>query len=324
MHYSPDYLRGVLKDTWWDTYRDDTAVSPMLSSIMGLGVPSDKRYETYGYPESQPVVKRWDKGKPIPTESGRAVSYRVRNLRWGMSFPYDAQDIDDMVVGNAKAWIRELAGAARTLPERVFFQLVAAATNPDLLPSLPLAPDGVGLFSATDGAGSARFGRTGGNSLTGSGFGTAQAVFADAQAALAQIRMFRGTKGEPLRTRRIDRVLVLYSPVHEETVAAAFRAPTVLRVEGGGSGGVSNMAVVGSTAYELWADQRVPSNRLVIHAAGSSVPPVFQQSRTQPDTREWDDKNSHVAFQTGQNSFDVFVREGYGVNLPHSTVLVTS
>lgn len=325
-HIPADAFLAEINTDFLITYQKIAKRNPRLQLLMQLGVASNKRREFYGYFESPPLPERWDRGKPIPTESGRAVTYEVVNLDWGKAIGVHENDVDDIKLGSLREWVQGLAKRYATLPERCGFQIIAGAADPRLLPSIPNAPDGASLFSATHGDGSARFGVTGGNIVSGAGISSAADVRGAFFDATERLRLFTDTKGEPLHDEALldSGYLVIYNAEYEQVFREAFRQSVTPHVDagGGGAAGVTNIVLDTGMQITLWPTQRLTGGSFIVHATDAEPKPLFEQVRAPLRTFESDRGNSDEARNTKMQKFFTDMRGTVGVNLPYGTILV--
>lgn len=317
-------FRADLKTTFVTTYEKSMAQSPKLAAIMDINVPSDKRAEIYGYPESVPTVDRWERGRPIPREESRIVTYSATNESWGKAFEYHEDDINDLKLIEGKAWARGMAKRTGQVPERVAFQILDSTTNAKLLPSIPLAPDGAALFATTAG-GAARFGKTGGNIVGGSGYSGAAIRATLMGLVLPQFFGFTDTKGEPLldHSKIEQKLVIVANSDYYEGFAEAFKQ-SVTRSDGAnGSAGVTNLVMDSGLAIELWLTQRKAATSWVVVAPDASdQKPLAWQQRAGVRTIDEDRSNSDRARNTKMESFQVDFRGTGFVNLPFTAIQV--
>ena len=195
----PALARGV-RTQFLDTYKSRyKAGYGTLSNFCNLSVPSDKLQELYVYPETAPYPVRQPRGNAIESGTFKFRGFEVVNLAFGRAVEWHTDDEeDDQTGGSLLRQAKTLGGNFASLDERIIFQLLSGQADPDLLPSVPNAPDGAALFSTTDGGGNARFGITDGNLLTGTGVANATAIQTDFLNVLEQMGQFKDTESQPL------------------------------------------------------------------------------------------------------------------------------
>lgn len=318
-----DAFRGDMNATFRSTYEKRIAASTKLPGLMRLGVPSDKRQEYYGYPESPPTVDHWPRGAAIGRESAKIVTYSVVAENWGKAFEFQVDDLDDQTLVPATQWSGGLGKRAAQLPEEIAFQIVDATASGRLLPEIPTAPDGAALFSATDGSSGNRFGVSGGNIVSGNGYDAGAAIRHDLFAAGVRARSFLDTKGQPLHIpEELETILIVASSNYEEQFAEAFAQARTLQTNAAGTAGgaVTNLIMDSGKKVTVWLTPRkaVGSWLVIYPEAGES--PLFQVMRSAPRIIAANETNSDIARNTRQHSFQVELRAGYGVNLPLNAI----
>lgn len=315
-----DAFLAEINTTFMTTYQQVAKKNPRLQQLMQMGVPSNKRREYYGYFESPPLPERWDRGRPIPMESGRAITYDAVNLDWGKALGIHENDADDLKLGSARDWAQGLAKRYNTLPERIGFQILTGSVNQKLLASLPLAPDGAALFSATHGSGAARFGVTGGNIVGGSGVNNAGQIRDSFFDATERLRLFVDTKGEPLHDESLldSGYLIIYNAEFDQLFREAFKQSITVD----GNAGVSNIVLETGMGITLWPTQRLTGSDFIVHAAGAEPKPLYEQVRSPLRTIESDRGNSDETRNTKFSKFFTDMRMTVGVNLPYATIQV--
>ncbi len=304
------------------TYRDVVGRNTKLPSIMRLGVPSSRRKEFFGYMESPPTISRVDRGEAISEDAFKAISYSVENLTWGASIGYYEDDLEDLQVGDIRQVAAGLAKRAAALSEQVAFQILTGSSNASLLKAVPLAPDGAALYATTAG-GSARFGVTNGNLLTGSDVSTGANIRQDFWAAISQASQFQDTEGEPLREEGIadGGVTVVFGAGNMEAFSQAFLQTRTLN-----SAAVTNTVIEGySGQVKLWPTARITDDDWFIFLGSEALPrPLFETVRQAPRLIDETRENSERARRYRILSSLLDMRAGYGINLPYSTIKINN
>jgi len=302
-----------------------------LKNCMDLEKPSDKRFEIYAYYKSAPYPERWPRGKPIPRAAFDAVQFQVANLKWGKRIDWEREDEEDDQLGGLFPRVRQVGANFATLDERVFFQILLGQTNKKLLPVIPNAPDGVGLFSALDGDSAARFGVTGGNILSGSGVSEARLVRYDIYKALMRAAAFLDTEGEPLWGESIvDGVVTLVYGLHNDDVVrtavegglTATAIQNVGKTDNVAGAAIMNTLVGGNFQFKRAPSPRITDDKIRVFLGAAPHKPVFVQNRTPVE--------EHIATaDTSDQTRDLDIgyvtwraRKGYGIFLPYGAVLI--
>lgn len=311
-------VRG-LRTEFVDTYaRAIKGAEPFLSKIMDLNVPSNKLSEVYGYFETVPHWKRWQRGEEIPRAGMKAKNFTVINYDWGISVDWHENDEMDDQSHSLVRRVREAAEDAALLPERVFFQILTGGTDANLLPTVPNAPDGQALFY---GGANTRFGAVGGNSLSTSGVSSTALIQQDFFSAYAQFRKFQDTEGQPLWPAETANrgLLILYNAANEQVFRQAF----MQMFNQGAAAAPSNVIMDSSMKIQLWPTPRITTNAWYMFMTGVNQKAVFQQVRQAPRDQMEDMLNSDFARRTKIKSMQWDARYGYGVSLPYQCLSVS-
>lgn len=330
---SDDLFRDV-NATFLSTYRKVRERSKYLPLCMRLGVPSTKRKERYGYPESVPTVDRWDRGESVSEDAARVIAYSVENLVWGKSIGFYEDDLEDLQLMDLRVWAAGLGKRAAQLAEEIFFQILTGASSPRLLEAIPNAPDGAALYAATAG-GAARFGISGGNIKTGSGINTAQDVRNDLWNVLEMFCAEQDTEGQPLNpddAAEMGCVIAFNTGNQEVFREAAMQSPTtsIVKIDPAYSGsepvaaaGVANSVVIAGIPVILWPTQRITDNDWYVFLRDPNEElgprPIFEQVRQAPRMMDETRENSERARRYRIMATILDTRFGFGVNLPYLT-----
>ena len=318
-----------LKTEFLKTYfRKYEGLKEQLGKIGQIGLPSDKDIETYFHWTSTPNLKRWIRGTGVSQKAFAGVKFTAANLEWAQTIPWHFADEQDDQTKSLPDKVREVAESAALLDERVFFQIMQAGTDPDLLTTIPTAPDGQALFSATNDGSTARFGVTNGNLLSGSGIDTAAHIETDFFSAVEQFRLFQDTEGQPLWDRSvIDGGFIIFhraSGTAAKFFANVFQQGQTHSVLSSTGAGVSNVIVDRGHKVELVPTSRVTSDDWFIALVKSPQKALFSQERMKPleFNEAWD--NSDVVRRTGYKDFGVVLRRGYGISEPYQFIKINN
>ena len=296
--------------------RQRKIVEERLQGVMQFGVPSTSLTKRYAYYESAPHAKQWIRGEGIPTKGFKSVTFTVTNLDWGIKIPWHRNDREDDQINGLMDRAADAGRSMGTLPERVFFQIITAGTDADLLSSIPNAPDGVALYN-----GSSRFGDAAGNILTGTGVASSDAVRDDYYSALEKIMAFQDTEGEPLFDETFfSTITCVYGVGNSKVFEEAFLQGRVVE----GSATPTNIIQDASRMPTLIASPRITDNDWFVFAGGQAARAVFQQVRRDTEEVVWDAGNSDEAREFKREAIGWNSRAGYGVNIPYSTVQVNN
>ena len=149
-------LANGLRTEFADTYEAirNRQAGGLLASVMDLSVAATNREHDFGYFEAAPHMTYWERHTTVPTDAMDSVTFNVPVYEWARRVPWSKWDRKDDQTQTLMQMARMAGQSSALLPERFFFDLLQGGTA--TLPAVPLAPDGVGFFSATDGDGGAR------------------------------------------------------------------------------------------------------------------------------------------------------------------------
>lgn len=311
-----------------DGYSMDGLQSKWLPQVMDLGLPSTARQTPYAYYESAPYPQLNPRGGTVPFEGFASKNFTVYNYNYEKAVGYHEDDREDDQIQGLYERAQQCGRNWKTLHQRVFSEIVGNGT-PTLTPASPVAPDGVGLFSALNGAGTARFGDTGGNIVVGTGMGSA-ALRAGIWAAMAKFQRFKNTKNQPLWDASLleQGFTLVYSAdsgVDEAVREAVTLGRTVSKESSTGAiAAIENTILISGRKLDLWSNPLLSGNNIAVFANGCPHKPIFEQSRMAlretPHTR---DNDTHAAL-TGEEWVQWKSRHGYGLWLPYGVVQLTN
>jgi hypothetical protein len=314
------------KTAFWDTYHIAyDAMRARLGTVMELALPSDRRTEYYGYFESAPYPKRWAQGETISSKNFKSTSFSVTNYTWGRRVEWDKADRLDDLTKSLLVRARDAGGHWATLEERQFFQILLSTVDQDLLPAIPLAPDGAALFAATVG-GVARFGVTGGNIVATSGVASAAAIRTDLMTAMSRFRRFQDTEGQPLWDDAVleQGVTVMFNPANLEVFNGAFlqRVNAQAITTAVSNAGVTNLILDSNIPCKLWPTQRITDNTWYIALHGAQKKAIFSQVREPLQEYYATSDNSDSVRDTRTEYVQWESRGSAGVAIPYGLIQV--
>lgn len=323
-------LTPGLRAEFTTTYRlRRQAQDALMANVMRLDITSSRAFEIYAYFKSAAYPVRWDRGTEIPSKAFDSVQFAVPNYRWARRIGWHHDDEADDQTSSLVLQVREGGTAFATLDERVFFQILQGTTDPDLLPSVPNAPDGAPLFSATDGNGADRFGVVGGNLLAGVANPTAQDLREIYHQALARFTSFLDTEGQPLLDPGLisGGMMILYGPALTREMREAFEQRIVLQTTttpANLAAAPSNVILDAGDGVQLWRTPRITNKSVYFVLTKIDLKPIFRQEREPvaeiPATLE----NSDFTRDTYQYYLQWSGRRGYGVALPYAAIKATN
>lgn len=319
-----------IKSDFINTYRKTEPESlAFLKNVMEM-INTDERRPRYYYRKSPPLPSHWPAGEPIPTEGMDEESYTLLIRDWGVHIPWHRNDRQDDLTKSLQSAARQAGAGFSKLSMEIFFQIALGSTSSRLLPSIPLAPDGVALASTTDGTGAARFGGTSGNLFTGSGI-TSTDFYDDFWTAYGDgFSSFKHTDTiTPLfEASELQKILVVYSPKNEKAMREAFiqtqRAQIVPGVATAGAS-TSNIILESGIEITLWSSPYMgTSDKWFMILPDAHLKPIVRAEKESLRSVEYNESTSDITRLQGQEGIVMWQRAGYTVNLPIAFIEVTN
>ena len=324
------FAAGILAQALGTYKQQYEVMKNRLGGCMELDYPSTRREEIYAYYETAPYLTRWG-NEQMSVGTFKGVRFTVLNHRWAKAVEWNAADAADDQTNGLMAQARQIGQNAAMLDERLFFQVLTGTTDTDLLPSAtPNAPDGVALYSATDGAGGARFGVSGGNIVTGNVTSAIQCRTAY-WTALGQFRNFQDTQGQPLHDEAVidGPKILIYGAANEQIFRESFIQNQVAgQAMTGATPSASSTDIAASSNLiqdsdqvpSLWSTQRISDNDSFLFLENSPIKAIFSQLREPLREQVATFANSDIARSSGRESVRFWLRKGLGVNLSYQTI----
>lgn len=326
----PALLRKTRADfvnTWKTHY--EAAKSRMPFVQFGLSTDDFQTAFGYGTTPVYPANTGWgEKPQGRPHEY---LTYTVEQLRWTSEVNWLVRDRE---LSNLGTIDRDALAAGRnfgTLFERIFYQILAAGTDPQLLENVPNAPDGAALFAATAG-GLDRFGVSGGNIVSGQSFTTGAGIEAGLYEALERMGQFEDTQGQPSCDDGVFEAGVTYlAPITlAREVHQAFKQRYVKsdQAAAGDSTQVSNLVMDAGIPVRLILTPRLTGSAAYVisdYIHGSEGEPLIAEVVSQPLVEHYfDASNSKENAQTGVEGALWEHWMAPAVNLPRGAVQLTT
>ena len=320
-------LVNGLRTEFADTYsairnRQENSALSLVMDDLG----ATNRYHDFAYFEAGPHLELWRRGESIPTDGFnskrfRAVVYNfARRVKWHENDRADdqTQSLVEMARSAGRSW--------GLLRERMFFDLLTGSTN--LLPAVPLAPDGAAFFSTTAGS-AARFGITNGNLLSGSGVSTSTAIKTDFYNAIEQAKGFQDGKGQPLHDNDTTDgpILIIHGSGNTEIFEETFLQKRIGVVKGSDAGTTpTNLVQDASRNVKLWGTSRIGDNDWFMFFLNAAKKPTFSLNRKalQERTSFEGDNNSDHTRDTGEEYIQWDSRNGAGIALPLGAIKINN
>lgn len=315
-------LRAEFLGTYKRMYESKRAI---LERVMRLGIPSTRRTEDYFYWNAAPHVIRWVRGESMTSGGFGGVKFSVLNHRWARAIEWYNEDLQDDQTKSLMQHASQLGESAAGVAERIFFQMIRVATDADLLPAVPSAPDGAAIWAATA-AGAARFGATGGNIVTGGGVTTTALIRTDYWKARQQFKLFQDGVGQPLldESATDGSCMVIYGAANEQIFNETFNRDLFHSVVSTTGAAVSDDLLAVGKRPILWSTQRITDNDWIVALTGTLIKAVFEQTREAMQQQTATYSNSDRSRETGIESIRFWMRSGFGVALPYSAIQINN
>jgi len=154
-----------------------------------------------------PVPVYWGFNQPRTHQTLEDKYLPCTYRNWDITIPWNRYDEGDDQLGDLRTHVEMSVDNFLDLPHDFMVDYLSA--TPTKLPSISNAIDGAALFSATDGAGSNRFGVSGGNIISSTGY-TVASIQKDIWTILQRFRDFNNTNGRPFFGRKeVDQTKLL-------------------------------------------------------------------------------------------------------------------
>ncbi len=317
-------LVNGLRNEFADTYTAfDRRSDERLSVFMDMSIGAMSRQELFAYFLAAPHMTNWKRGDTIPTDAMDSVGFEVPIYEWARRIPWSKWDRKDDKTQSLMEAAQMVGKSAAMLPERFAFDLLTGSTN--TLPGIPLAPDGVNMFSTTDGNGDDRFGVSDGNLLTGSGVASSAAILSDYYSGCEQHALMQDGKGQPMLTPDIIDAgyLVIFGVQNKQVFEEAFlqrRRGVVLGTDAGTT--PSNIVQDASRDVQLMGTSRITDNSWYQILLSPPKKPTFlleREALQDFSSLEGDNNGDHTR-TTAEEYVQWEWRAGAGVALPYAAI----
>ena len=237
----------------------------------------------------------------------------ARGVEWLRSHILD--DRTGGVGGQLMRRARETGQKFGDLRLRVLHQIITAATNADLLPSVPNAYDGSALFISTT-----RYGNAAGNIVTGGGITSVALMHVDIYALIKRFRDMLDTQSRFIWSGDdVDKgIMLLGGPSSEHILDLAVHAEVIQ----GSSAGVSNPIRKKNVETHILSD--ITDDDIFGFLTGVELKPLLIQEREALQETESDFSNSDDAKNKHLFSLNFFERLGFGVLAPMTAVKINN
>lgn len=325
---SAEALALGLSQEFRDVYSRRPGADSRLGVILDM-IPSTARTKKFAYFESAPYLKYWRRGDSVSSAAFKSVGWTTPVYEFAREIEWHFTDREDDQLDHLYEQARTLGSSAQIVDEQIAFDLIQAGTT--MLPSTVTAPDGVGLWSATDGTGADRFGVSGGNIVTGTGVASVSTVLADLFSVVQRLTQMQDTQGQPLhRPEEIAKGLLIVAPAalnYVMTQALHQVRQGIVYGSNTAAAAVSNIVQDAGLRTDLWVTPRL-TDASDWYAFMLSPPkkPLYTLERS--PLREYTslrgDNNSDIARKTGLESIQFELRKGGGIGLPYACVQVNN
>ena len=295
-----------------------------LDRVMGrIANKLDSRDADFHYFTAPPGFRRWD--EDTKRTYGRLFdrSWKVPVLKCQSAIEWNRIDEEDDLTGRFRSQLAAIANKSILIDVEAFFQILTGATDPDRLKTLPLASDGLSLFSSsrTD------FG-TGGNIVTGSGIATVAQIKADFFSARKKFTGLVDQHGDLYHDPEIfnEGVTILFNDDNLERFAEAFQAKIIQ----GTAAGIENIVMSTSWAgnVTLWPTPRITDNSWYMHLDGQPERAIFALERkdigSEPEVIIKTERESDYCSENDCRRMLFRKRTGYGISQPQGLCQVTN
>ena len=315
-------------DEVWSDSRDK------YEPMMDFALPSDGLYSIYAHYKSAPMAQRWPRGTPRGAKGFDAFQFQVVNHDWSVGVRMHENDVMDDRTNSAVSRAQQAGSKAARIPVKVFFQIDGAQTNTKLLPSVPNAPDGAALFSATDGNSLDRFGVSGGNVVSGSGVASVAAIQADYASGIVRLKSFLDTEGEPFYDDSIEEkgITVVAGVTNYYVLKRALMAmnPQLVVLNAAATenvaatAGPNQLKEIGVAPVRLITNPYKTGNSWSMYAHAAPTKPIFEQTRQAMQYLQVNRHNNGDCARDKEVGWYWDWRAGYGVNIPIGCVQISN
>jgi hypothetical protein len=314
-----------LRVDFWSNYAaEETQVDARLGKFFPV-IGSTMASEMFGYAQAAPVARYWAEGDAIPSDEFLTNLFPQRSWKFGVGVEISQTSIEDDQSKMIMSRVMESAVSFAMLRERHFYWLLTGGATIDAIqmqPQLPTAPDGAAWASATDGAGNARFGVTGGNIQATSGVGTPQAIINDMINGMARMASFLNQENQPyFNPGDVQReIAILFNSANFLNFKSATSQMFV--VAASGNAAPTNVAIDADLKVVSIPNPRITNNNWSICATNAKTKAPFWLERVAPKEVVGEPGNSDTAREWDVFKLYVRSRGAIGLNLPTAWVFV--
>jgi len=291
--------------------------SPIIAGLLDVK-DSEGTDEDYATVTSMPLPRIWAKGEARSWDSFDDVNVNVVNRKWQLGIPWNREDREDDRTGDVIRMAQAAGRRMGDIDERVALQIILGSTDIDLLPSIPNAYDGTALVSAA-----ARFGNANGNTLTGSGVATVNAIVDDLFLAQERYLSFQDTKGEPYFLPEdviFSNMRIIAGASNLQVFTQAFtsdKIPAGVLTSTSNASTNNPFLVDGADMRSIaYFTPRITDNDWFIYLDVPFAKALIKQNRTPLESKLINSGNSDWADDHDKEGITFRMRRGYGVGAP--------
>lgn len=325
---SSEALALGLSQEFRDAYSKRPTADSRLGQILDI-IPATARTKKFAYFESAPYLTYWRRGDTVPTSAFGSVGWTTPVYEFAKAIEWHKNDRKDDQLDSLYEQARTLGQAAAIVDEQLAFDLIEGGTS--MLPAAVTAPDGAAFFNATDGGGSARFGVSGGNVVSGSGVASVAAILTDFYAAITRFVRMQDTQGQPLHMpEAVAGGFVVVAPAQLQYVMdQAFFQMRQGIVYGSNTAAAAVTSIVqdASRNVDLWVTPRLSDvDDWYVFLKNPPKKPMYTLDREGliEQTALEGDNNSDQVRKTGIESIQFEVRKGAGLGPVYGAVQISN
>jgi hypothetical protein len=304
-------IRTEFKDAHRESYNN---MASLWGRIARLGLSSDKFEETYGYYEGAPRFTRQARGESITTSSFSAENFDVVNYAYSNGVKWHSDDELFDQLGGLREKAREAGQGIPALMDRIFIQMITAATDTDLLPAVPNDPTGAALYA------NSRTGYTFDNLISGSGVANSSQIITDIFNGMETAIGWLGTNSEPLNDAMdLTEMVILHAPANLQVFNEAIKQ--VRRADANNTA-VTNIISDSELSVSNFAHPRLSGNDWYVFFPRVQQKALFQQEVQGLQIFEQTQQNSTEGRENQIVGLLFRALMGFGIGLPRDTFKV--
>lgn len=313
-------VRSNFRGQYASTYKFSQSMLPFVQ----FGMSTKEFASLFMYPEKQRYPTRTPWGVAPFRKPMRYIPFTVPQYRWTSAVDLLERDVELSQLGGIEQDAKQTGDNFGTLVERCSIQIMTGATDPDLLPTLPVAPDLSPMYYATDGYGADRFGYSGGNIDAGNELSTGPGMRIAVANGMERLMRFQDTEGQPLINPAIlmKGITVIYPPGLFRQWLEAFHQ--TMSPDAGGAVPVTNFLSEAGYKFRGIPNPRLTDETVIyMFLDGAPIKPLFELISKPMFEQFYDRKNSQAYGEAGKMGWLFEKWFGMGLTLPMYTVKIT-